>query len=146
MAQEPPLVKVELRGDEEEVEPLWAFHLGGNLYRLDNTPWYAYRVSTRDVIEAEAGTASGFPVFGRVVEKSGYRTVRIVADEDFTDELLKEIKALGCSFEGATRRFIAIDIPPNVELDKVAAFLTARDIRFEYADPAFEDFYGTTSQ
>lgn len=111
-----PLVKVELRSEEGEVETLWAFHLGGTHYRLDDTPWYAYRVSTGDVIEAEAQDLDGFPVFRRVVEKSGYRTIRIVSNEDFTDEFLNEIGALGCSFEGATRRFVAIDVPLNIEL------------------------------
>jgi len=141
-----PLVKVELRGDDGEVETLWAFHLGANRYRLDNTPWYAYRVSTGDIIEAEAESAGSFPVFRRVIEKSGYRTIRIVADVDFTDEFLKEINALGCSFEGATRRYIAIDVPANVQLETVAAFLTNNEIRFEYADPTYEDLYGSLAE
>ncbi len=85
-----------------------------------------------------------FSGFRKIVEKSGYRTIRIVADEDFTDELLREINALGCSFEGATSRYVAIDVPAHVELENVAAFLIGRDIRFEYADPTYEDLYGST--
>jgi len=50
MSDEPKLVKVELRDEEGEVETLWAFDLGNHRYKLDNTPWYAYGVSTGDVI------------------------------------------------------------------------------------------------
>ncbi|HSY49082.1 MAG TPA: DUF4265 domain-containing protein [Thermoanaerobaculia bacterium] len=145
MTDSPRLVKVELRGEDDEVETLWAFDLGGNRYKLDNTPWYAYRVSTGDIIEAVQEDPDGFPVFRRVVEKSGYRTVRIVSDNDFSDDLFEEIKALGCSFEGATRRYVAINVPSSVELDAVASFLTRENIRWEYADPTYEDLHGASS-
>src|SRR5437763_5731009 len=137
MAEDPNLVKVELRGGDGEVETLWAFDLGQDRYRLDNTPWYAYGVSTGDVIEAEREDPDGFPVFKRVVSKSGFRTVRITSDVDFTDDLFEEIKTLGCSFEGANRRYVAINVPPAVELTAVTEFFTERDIRWEHADPTW---------
>src|SRR5215475_980055 len=101
MPDDPQLVKIEIRDEEHEVETLWAFDLGNNLYKLDNTPWFAYRISTGDIIEAEPVEGDGFPVFKRVVQKSGYRTIRIRAEQNFDDELFEEIKSLGCSFEGA---------------------------------------------
>jgi hypothetical protein len=143
MAEDPNLVKVELRGDDGEVETLWAFDLGQDRYKLDNTPWYAYGVSTGDVIEAERSDPDAFPVFKRVVTKSGFRTIRITSDTDFTDEFFEEIKTVGCSFEGANRRYVAIDVPPTVELTKVTEFLTERDIRWEHADPTWEELHGT---
>lgn len=142
MADDPKLMKVELRGEDDEVETLWAFDLGDGRYKLDNTPWYVYGVSTGDVIEAKREEPTGFPVFRRVVQKSGYRTVRIVSDEDFTEEFFEEIKDLGCSFEGANRRYVAVDVPPAVDLDAVADFLTAKNIRWEHADPTWEELYG----
>jgi hypothetical protein len=143
MAEDPNLVKVELRGDDGEVETQWAFDLGQDRYKLDNTPSYAYGVSTGDVIEAKRSDPGGFPVFKRVVAKSGFRTVRITSDADFTDDFFEEIKTLGCSFEGANRRYVAIDVPPPVELTKVTEFLTERDIRWEHADPTWEELHGT---
>jgi hypothetical protein len=143
MADDPNLVKVELRGDDGEVETLWAFDLGNGRYELDNTPWYAYGISTGDVIEAEREDPEGFPVFKSVVAKSGYRTVRITAATDFTDDFFEEIKDLGCSFEGANRRYVAINVPPEVELTAVAEFLSRRNIRWEHADPTWEELYGT---
>jgi hypothetical protein len=142
MAGDPNLVKVELRGKDGEVETLWAFDLGGGRYKLDNTPWFAYGVSTGDVIEAEREEPGGFPVFRRVVEKSGSRTIRIASEEDFSDELFQQIKDLGCSFEGANHRYVAIDIPAEVDLSAVADFLSAKDIRWEHGDPTWDELYG----
>jgi hypothetical protein len=141
MSDEPKLVKVELRSEDGQVETLWAFDLGDHRYKLDNTPWYAYGVSTGDIIEAHRDEPNGFPVFKGVLEKSGYRTLRITSDRDFSDDLLEQIKALGCSFEGATRRYIAIDVPAKVDLSSVTSFLTARDILWEYADPTYEEVH-----
>ena len=141
MSSDLKLVKVELRGTNGEVETLWAFDLGNQRYKLDNTPWYAYGVSAGDIIEAESDTTDGFPVFRRVVEKSGYRTIRILSEQGFGDELFQQIKGLGCSFEGATRRFVAIDIPPEVDLQTVVAFLISERIQWEHADPSYEDLH-----
>jgi hypothetical protein len=142
MVDDRNLVKIELRGEDDEVETLWAFELGDGRYKLDNTPWYAYSLSAGDVIEAAPEERNGFPVFRKVVEKSGYRTVRIVSEEDFADAVFEEIKGIGCSFEGANRRYVAIDVPPGVDLSAVADFLTAKGIRWEHADPTWEELYG----
>ena len=133
-------VKVALRGPDGEVETLWAFDLGGGRYRLDNTPWYAYGVSWQDVVEATAD-ADGQLQFKRVLEKSGNRTIRIVADEPFSDAWLDQITRLGCSFEGANRKYIGVNLPPGVDLAVVAAFLTDANIRWEHADPTYEEYY-----
>jgi hypothetical protein len=133
-----PLVKIAFRDGDGEVETLWAFHLEGNQYILDNTPWYQYGVSWKDVIEAEREEVGGFPFFKRVLAKSGYRTVRISPEEPASDAFLERIKALGCSFEGANRKYLAIDIPPSVDLEIVVAFLTTEGVRWEYADPTYE--------
>ena len=82
------------------------------------------------------------PLFRRVVEKSGFRTLRVGLDVPATDVFLDEIKQLGCLFEGANRRYIAIDIPPGIDLQKIADFLTENDICWEYADPTYEEVSG----
>ena len=46
------MVKVLLQ-DGKDVETLWAVPVGENLYRLDNSPFFAYRVSWEDVVHAE---------------------------------------------------------------------------------------------
>jgi hypothetical protein len=142
MSEEKQLTKVVFRDDGGNVETLWAFDLGGNLYQLDNTPWYQYGVSWKDVIEAVPESGGELPFFRRVVEKSGYRTMRVALEEPATDVFLDEIKQLGCLFEGANRRYIAIDVPPGIALQKIADFLTENDICWEYADPTYEEVGG----
>jgi hypothetical protein len=68
--------------------------------------------------------------------------VRVALEEPATDVLLDEIKQLGCLFEGANRRYIAIDVPPGIALQKIADFLTENDICWEYADPTYEEASG----
>jgi len=69
-------VKVLLQEDEN-VETLWANRVGPDLYRLDNSPFWAYGVSWRDVVEAHPDP-DGMLRMSRVVEKSGHRTVRVI--------------------------------------------------------------------
>jgi hypothetical protein len=138
---EPQLVKVEFRTDDE-VETLWAEPLGDNRYRVDNSPFYAYGVSWRDVILTEPQPGA-FPLFAGVIEKSGHRTVRvIVADSDALDHLKSGILGLGCTFEGAWHKLICIDVPPEVELERVRQYLIAGGFEWEHADPTYEQLYG----
>ena len=142
MPEEKPLTKVAFRDDDGKVETLWAYDLGENLYQLDNTPWYQYGVSWKDVVEAVPQNEGELPLFRRVVEKSGYRTLRISLEEPATAEFLDEIKQLGCGFEGANRRYIAIDVPPEMDLQKIADFFTENCICWEHADPTHKGVGG----
>src|SRR5688500_12587671 len=69
-------VKVLLR-DDENVETVWAQPIGPDQYRLDNSPFWAYGVSWRDVVEAHPDE-DGMLTFVRVVQKSGHRTLRLI--------------------------------------------------------------------
>ena len=137
-------VKIGLRDEDGDVETPWAVSLGGNLYRIDNTPFFAYRISAGDVVEASAG-ADGFLFFERVVRKSGHRTVRVMLPESAEVEpgptLLADIKRLGCTYEGAYNKLICIDVPPAVSLEAVAEHLTKMGLEWEYADPKYEDLF-----
>lgn len=142
-------MKVALQGPDGEVETLWAFDLGDGTYRLDNLPWYAYRVSLGDVVEASPD-ADGRLHMVRVVRKSGNRTLRLVfpGADLHTDwpaairGIMDRLVELGCSYEGANRRYQAVNVPPDADLVSVTSFLTEADLRWEYADPAYEDVYG----
>jgi hypothetical protein len=77
-----PTAKVLFRVVDEDgsinVETLWAFDLGQDAYRLDNSPFYAYSVSVGDVVFAPVDPQDERPTFQRVLEKSGNRTVRVI--------------------------------------------------------------------
>jgi Domain of unknown function (DUF4265) len=137
-------VKVLLREDEY-VETVWAEPVGPDCYRLDNSPFWAYGVSWLDVVEAHLDEG-GQLAFTRVVEKSGHRTVRVIfrpgIDENPEGQaVVDELGRLGCTYEGMHPGYIAIDIPPSVELMEVADYLTDQGVQWEHADPRYSDLY-----
>ena len=146
MSEQDGLVKVQLSGPDGDVETLWARPLGSDRYELDNTPWYAYGVSWHDVIEACRHTPDGFPEFVRVVQKSGFRTIRLIldppaADGNETQRILDRLTQLGCSYEGANPGFIGVDVPPSVDLMTIRDFLITTEQKWEHADPPYEELF-----
>ena len=129
--------KIEFRvesSDGVDVETLWASKLGDNRYKLLNCPFYAYRVSWGDIIEAIDQDRDGFPLFVRVLQKSGHRLIRIIFDSPTnqsqkSEEVLAGLVKMGCSYEGANTSYICLDIPPEMSLDEVARFLTQHQMQ-----------------
>jgi hypothetical protein len=144
MASDDDFVKIGIRDDDGDVETPWAVRLGDNLYRLDNIPFFAYRISTDDIVEA-VRDGDGMLMFQRVVQKSGNRTLRVALTESCRAEpgptLIATIRRLGCSFEGAYETLVCINVPPEVSLEVVAEALTELGVRWEYADPAYVDLF-----
>lgn len=138
------MVRIEFR-EGDDVECLWAAPRGGHLYQIDNNPFFAYRVSWQDIVEAEPDE-EGILCFVRVVEKSGNRTVRVItkgyettsaAAKPFLDGIVK----LGCDYEGMQPYLISINVPPTVDLQAVADYLIASGHNWEYADPKYDDLF-----
>jgi hypothetical protein len=146
MPTQDDMVKVQLSGPDGEIETLWARQLGPDLYELDNTPWFAYGVSWRDVVEARSPSGADFPEFVRVVRKSGYRTIRLILDPPAdkapeSQAILDRLRELGCSYEGANPHLIGVDIPPSVDLMTVRQFLITTEQEWEHADPPYEQLF-----
>jgi hypothetical protein len=141
VASDDPTAKIALRGPDGEIETLWAVDLGQGRFRLDNTPWYAYGISWQDVVEAQPDEG-GQLQFVKLISKSGNRTVRITAEQPFTDKWLEKVVSLGATYEGANRRYIGISVPPETNLDVVTRFLIAEGVTWEYADPTYEEVHG----
>ena len=137
------MVKVRLRGPDGEIETPWAEPVHSNLFRLDNLPWFAYGVSDDDVVEATVTDDAGVFEFVRVVTPSGNRLIRIVLDDpaDATG-VLPKLLAMGCHYEGLNRRFVAVNIPPTVDLNTVTAYVTAAGVTWENAKPTYEQVVG----
>jgi hypothetical protein len=152
MAGEPSLaeqgyVKVQLSNDGH-FETVWAVRLkpGEDTFRLDNSPFFAYRVSEADIVEG-ACIADGLYEFARVTEHSGNRTVRLTfgdgkADTPEGKRVLDGIVALGCSYEGMFSRLISITVPSEVRLEDLASYLVSTGLQWEYADPTYADLFG----
>lgn len=144
MVETEDMTKVKFH-EGKDVETLWAFPLGGNLYRLDSSPFFAYRVSWLDIVEAEPDD-EGVLSFVRVVEKSGNRTVRVITEgyETTSKEakpFLEGIIDLGCSYEGFQPRLLSITVPAEIELKAVANYLIKSNHNWEYADPTYDDLF-----
>ena len=145
-----PTAKVLFRVVEDDgsanVETLWAFDLGEDRYRLDNSPFYAYSVSVGDVVYAPINPDEGRATFSRVLEKAGNRTVRVifdppVANGNSSDAVLIELLALGCSYEGANTTYLSIVVPQKADFTAVCSHLTLREVQWEHADPSYEELY-----
>ena len=142
-------VKIRMSDDTgEHVETLWAITVGPGRFRIDNIPWFAYRVSLGDIVEG-AEYAPGMYDLTRVIEPSGNRAIRLIlgdgrgSDTDEGKRILDRLKALGCDYEGATHQFIGITIPPEVELQRVADYLVTTNLDWEYANPKYDDLFGS---
>ena len=135
MTSDLPLVKIAFRDAAGDVETLWAFDLGDRTFKLDSTPWYQYDVSYQDIVSASP-VEDGMMFFDKVIAKSGYRTLRVRSNEPVPSTLLEGLRSLGCSYEGANPKFIAVDVPPGIDLSAPVNLLIGSGLEWEYADPA----------
>lgn len=150
MSETAPDAKVLFRVPEEDgsaqVETLWATALGNDEYKLDNSPFYAYSVSWEDVVYAPVDPDEGRPTFVRVLRKSGNRTVRVIFDPPVAEGnasagVLQGLVELGCTYEGANRGYISINVPPSTKLEDVRKYLIERDAQWEHADPTHAEIF-----
>ena len=145
------LFEIQDEDGSTHVETLWAVDLGGDRCRLENSPFYAYSVSWEDVVYAPFDAEQGFRTFQKVVAKSGNRTVRVIFDppvepDNKSDQVLKGLVAMGCSYEGADKKYVSVNLPPDVDLGKVRDYLIACDATWEHADPSFAELVSDDCQ
>jgi len=99
-------------------ESLWAERLSANLYRLRNVPFYLSGVSEQDVVKAEE--KGGRLLVTGIVDRGGHSTYRIFLSERTSEEqFLRDwvpLRELGCTYERATQRLVAIDVPPHADV------------------------------
>jgi hypothetical protein len=145
-----PTAKVLFRVPDDDgsafVETLWAIPLGCDLYKLDNSPFYAYGVSWQDTVFAPIDPQEQMPTFQSVVERSGNRTIRIsfdcpVSSGNISDQLLQGLVVLGCSYERANPSYFSVNIPTDIELLAVRSYLIAHNAQWEHADPTYESLF-----
>ncbi len=142
------LFRVPHEDGSAEVETLWAFHLGGDRYRLDNLPFFAYGVSVADVVLAPHVEEEGLPTFQQVLEKSGNRTIRVIfepplAPGNQSRVLLDQLVSLGVEYEGANPTYVVLNIPPEVDFDGVVKALLDAQVQWEHADPTYAELHGS---
>lgn len=132
--------------DGTRTEILWARPLEDGLFELLNTPFHVVGVSRNDVISATPLPGyGGRYLFGRVLEKSGRSTYRVLTYPETTLAgflgVWKQLEAMGCSYEqppGGLSALHAIDVPPTADIEKVLVLLRTAQVEgvwdFEQGD------------
>ncbi|HMF56657.1 MAG TPA: DUF4265 domain-containing protein [Pyrinomonadaceae bacterium] len=139
-------VLIEFEDDEGRTEMIEAEPLKGqSLYRLVQSPAFAYGVSINDVVRAESGEDERLR-FESAIEKSGNRTLRVIfgkhgASSKEVKPFLKAIKKLGASYEIKQSHLLCIITPPEIELQSVVGFLLEQGLWWEYADPTWDTLF-----
>ena len=126
------LIKVALPLDAADwhgsgMEMVWAEPVGPGRYRIDNSPFYFFGLSYRDIIEAEPDE-NGQLRFRQVHERGGHSTYRIMRSEDTSetfDATWQRLHALGCTSEGGPGRLVSVDVPPSTDIYDVYELLEA---------------------
>jgi hypothetical protein len=102
-------------------ERLWATPVGIRLYRLENSPLYAYGVSYQDVVVARKD-ADTLLRFVSVQSRGGHSTYRVVLKAASTkadfERHWKPLEQLGCTYESSAdpENVFAIDVPPSTDV------------------------------
>jgi hypothetical protein len=117
-------------------ETVWATSVGENTYKIDNIPFFVRDATLGDIIEATE--INGVLAFKHTLSRSGNSLIRVhYAAEVDPQSIRDELTNLGCSSEWHNHdRLIAINVPPNVPLAKVQAFLRQgfEQERFDYEE------------
>ncbi len=134
--------------DSDNTETLWATSLGNDLYRLDNSPFFAYDVSWEDIVLAPPQTEHNYPHFEKVIKKSGNRTIRVFFDSPLeagseSSEVNAKLNDFGCYYEGISTRFVSYNIPPDIDLQQVVALLEGQPLEWEYGDPSYNTLHSS---
>ncbi len=129
--------------DGPQDEWLWAEPLGADRYRVESSPFFAYGLSHGDVVRAEPDEP--MPRLVAVERKGGHRTLRLALDDPWdidrreVEEYLDGLLELGCTYEAMPPRIVALDVPPEIDVESVVARLQARVedgmLVWEWADP-----------
>ncbi len=135
------LVKIAIADRDGDFETPWAMPVGRDRYRLENTPFFAYGLSWQDIVEARVDRSRhpSLPVFKRVIEKGGHRTIRVAGDGvDVPKALVDALVKLGATFEGLNPAYLCFDLGPKVDPQRVVDELERWEdepVSWEHADP-----------
>jgi hypothetical protein len=124
------LTKIHLdlpRNEDVGGESFWAEDLGKNLYRLRNTPFYAYGINFYDIVYAKAESSELKPSILKVQEYCGHKTLRVIfLDQATIDERVERLNQLHqykAYHENANDILFAIDIEPDGNYGSVCDLL-----------------------
>ena len=105
-----------------ESEGLWAVPLGGGVFRIDNTPWFARNVAADDLFRAEPD-ADDLLWAGERLRWSGNCTIRVIPFQDgplagsqqAVLDLFVPMGAVGEGY-GSALNIVGLTVPPDADL------------------------------
>jgi hypothetical protein len=107
-----------------ESEALWGEWVAPDAVRLDNIPLLIFGVSMGDVVRV---ARDGETVrFSGVARRGGHSTYRLMlrdADDVAIQDRLRSVVVMGCGYEQLTPKFVAVDVPPEVDIFAVYELL-----------------------
>lgn len=99
-------------------ETLWAERVDDRRLRLRNVPFYAFGVSTEDVVFARP--VDGMFEFEGISIRGGHSTYRIIIGSKTEVSRLEEwwarLAELGCTYEQGAGELRAVDVPPSADV------------------------------
>ena len=107
-------------------ETVWAEKVSDHRYRVRNIPFYMYGVSLDDVVLASPVQET--LLYSGVILPGGHSTYRLflTAPMENVEVFLDywgPLERVGCTYERATRRLLAVDVPPGANIYEVYSFL-----------------------
>lgn len=144
MGQDKNVVKIKIELDPLEygvaAETPFTERVGKHHYKLLNTPFFACNLSFGDIVEARINPDHGspFPVFKRIISKSGHRTIGVVFGVDVEKgssemDLLQQIQDAGCDPVFCNAYCITIDVPSKVDIDQITRLLDDSNLEFDWS-------------
>ena len=110
-------------------ESVWAEEMAVNKYRIANIPMFFYGASLDDFVSARE--KNGLLFFDKIIIHSGHSTYRLLVEKTapkaLFDKYWEPLSKTGCKFETkeGTVRIIAIDVPPDVDVNSIYKLLEA---------------------
>lgn len=101
-------------------EGLWAEELDSGEYSIRNSPFYIYGISASDVVYAR--NIDGALTFAGVAKRGGHSTYRILLKESQSIDspeflrVWKPLQDIGCTYELAKSRWLAVDVPMATDI------------------------------
>lgn len=110
-------IKIRISLPTNSSETLWAEQVGENLFRLLNIPFFAFGYAEGDIIRSEH--QQGWNQVVGLEKDSGNGTLRLIFAQDENrdiQEILDELESVGCTYEKASSKLVAVTVPPNLEI------------------------------
>ena len=120
-------VVFDLQGSPIGAESLWATKVWADKYRLENSPLYVYGYSLGDIVAVTE--QEGVLMVSGPSARGGHSTYRVFleAGVEISSSVFvaywTQLASLGCTYEGARGRLLAIDVPPSADIASVYSIL-----------------------